>query len=151
MTQLIIDVGPAPNDGLGDPIRTAFQKTNANFTELYNQAGGTISNQAGGEFSADGSAVHLNSGNSVDAEVAKPSEGAVLAGISNIGIMSGRKDISDNDKDDPLVLSLADNRSIALEEETQTSDDFNTQKNLIISEVIEIIKSKNLSFELIRL
>jgi len=101
---------------------------------LYNQAGDVISNQAGGQFSADGSAVHLNSGNSVDAEVAKPSEAAVLAGISNIGIMSGRKDISDNDKDDPLVLSLADSRSIALEEETQTSDDFNTQKNLIISE-----------------
>jgi uncharacterized protein YcbK (DUF882 family) len=101
---------------------------------LNNQAGGAISNQAGGEFSADGGAVHLNSGNSVDAEVAEPSEAAVLAGISNIGIMSGRKDISSNDKDDPLVLSLADSRSIALEEETQTPDDFNTQKNLIISE-----------------
>jgi uncharacterized protein YcbK (DUF882 family)/uncharacterized protein (DUF2345 family) len=101
---------------------------------LNNQAGDAISNQAGGEFSADGSAVHLNSGNSVDAEVAEPSEGAVLAGISNIGIMSGRKDISDNDKDDPLVLSLADSRSIELEEETQTPEDFNTQKNLIISE-----------------
>lgn len=101
---------------------------------LNNQAGAAISNQAGGEFSADGSAVHLNSGNSVDAEVAEPSEGAVLAGISNIGIMSGRKDISDNDLDDPLVLSLADSRSIALEEETQSSDDYNTQKNLIISE-----------------
>lgn len=36
MAQLIIDVGAAPNDGLGDPIRTSFQKTNANFTELYN-------------------------------------------------------------------------------------------------------------------
>ena len=101
---------------------------------LKNQAGAAISNKAGGEFAADGSAVQLNSGNSVDAEVAKVSESAVLAGISNIGIMSGRKDISDNDKDDPLVLSLADSRSIALEEETQTSDDFNTQKNLIISE-----------------
>jgi hypothetical protein len=101
---------------------------------LKNQAGDVISNQAGGEFSADGSAVHLNSGNSVDAEVAEPSEAAVLAGISNIGIMSGRKDISSNDKDDPSVLSLADSRSIELEEETQTPDDFNTQKNLIISE-----------------
>ena len=101
---------------------------------LYNQAGDVISNQAGGQFSADGSAIHLNSGNSVDAEVAEPSEAAVLAGISNIGIMSGRKDISDNDLNDPLVLSLADSRSIALEEETQSSDDYNTQKNLIISE-----------------
>lgn len=35
MSQQIIAVGPAPNDGLGDPLRTAFIKTNNNFTELY--------------------------------------------------------------------------------------------------------------------
>ena len=40
MSQLIIDVGAAANDGQGDPIRTAFQKTNANFTELYQQQSG---------------------------------------------------------------------------------------------------------------
>lgn len=43
MAQQIINVGLAPNDKLGDPIRTSFQKTNANFTELYNQAGGNAS------------------------------------------------------------------------------------------------------------
>lgn len=36
MSQLIINVGSSPNDEQGDPIRVAFQKTNANFTELYN-------------------------------------------------------------------------------------------------------------------
>jgi hypothetical protein len=35
MSQLTIGVGSAPDDGLGDPLRTAFQKTNANFTEAY--------------------------------------------------------------------------------------------------------------------
>lgn len=35
MAQQIINVGPQPNDGLGDPLRTAFIKTNNNFTELY--------------------------------------------------------------------------------------------------------------------
>ena len=35
MTQQVINVGSAPNDGTGDPARTAFQKTNSNFTELY--------------------------------------------------------------------------------------------------------------------
>ena len=35
MSQQIINIGNSPNDGLGDPIRTAFQKTNENFTELY--------------------------------------------------------------------------------------------------------------------
>jgi len=35
MTQQYIQVGTAPNDGDGDPIRTAFIKTNDNFSELY--------------------------------------------------------------------------------------------------------------------
>ena len=35
MTQEIIDVGAQPNDGQGDPLRTAFQKINNNFTQLF--------------------------------------------------------------------------------------------------------------------
>lgn len=38
MTQQVVNIGSAPNDGTGDPIRTAFDKTNQNTTELY---GGT--------------------------------------------------------------------------------------------------------------
>jgi len=46
MAQQIIDVGAVPNDGEGDPIRTAFIKTNDNFTELF--AGGASTNIANG-------------------------------------------------------------------------------------------------------
>jgi len=35
MTQEVINVGAQPNDGEGDPLRTAFQKTNNNFAQLY--------------------------------------------------------------------------------------------------------------------
>jgi hypothetical protein len=35
MTQLIIDIGDAPNDGTGDSVRDAFNKCNNNFSELY--------------------------------------------------------------------------------------------------------------------
>jgi hypothetical protein len=35
MTQQTINIGTAPNDNTGDPARTAFTKTNSNFTELY--------------------------------------------------------------------------------------------------------------------
>lgn len=35
MAKQTIGIGSAPNDGLGDPIRTAFTKCNDNFTELY--------------------------------------------------------------------------------------------------------------------
>ena len=39
MAQQIINVGNVANDGQGDPLRTAFIKTNDNFTELYNAGG----------------------------------------------------------------------------------------------------------------
>ena len=35
MAQQNIRIGSAPNDKTGDPLRTAFTKVNANFTELY--------------------------------------------------------------------------------------------------------------------
>jgi filamentous hemagglutinin len=38
MTQQIINVGAAPNDGQGNPIRTSFIKCNDNFNELYARA-----------------------------------------------------------------------------------------------------------------
>lgn len=45
MAQRIIDIGPAPDDGLGDPLRSAFEKINQNFTELYGSpVGGIVPN-----------------------------------------------------------------------------------------------------------
>lgn len=38
MAQQVINVGAAPNDGTGDPLRTAMTKANANFSELYTRA-----------------------------------------------------------------------------------------------------------------
>jgi len=35
MTQQTINIGSSPNKGDGDPLRTAFDKINDNFTELY--------------------------------------------------------------------------------------------------------------------
>jgi len=35
MTQEIINIGAQPNDGEGDPLRTAFEKINNNFSQLY--------------------------------------------------------------------------------------------------------------------
>ena len=39
MAQEIINIGTTANDGAGDPIRTAFSKTNNNFSQLF-AAGG---------------------------------------------------------------------------------------------------------------
>lgn len=38
MTQQTINIGTANNAGNGDPLRTAFTKINANFTDLYSGA-----------------------------------------------------------------------------------------------------------------
>jgi hypothetical protein len=35
MAKQVIAIGTTPNDGNGDPLRTAFTKVNSNFTELY--------------------------------------------------------------------------------------------------------------------
>lgn len=45
MAKATINIGTVPNDGTGDPIRTAMATTNANFTEIYNALGGdTLTN-----------------------------------------------------------------------------------------------------------
>jgi len=41
MAKQTINVGATPNDRSGDSLRSAFQKINANFTELYNLTGVT--------------------------------------------------------------------------------------------------------------
>ena len=35
MAQQSINIGTSANDGTGDPLRTAFDKINDNFSELY--------------------------------------------------------------------------------------------------------------------
>lgn len=55
MAQQTINIGTSPNDGLGDPLRTAFAKCNDNFSELYSRfqtsvpttAIGTVGDSAG--------------------------------------------------------------------------------------------------------
>ena len=42
MAKQTINIGTSANDGTGDPLRTAMDKTNDNFTELYNGAGWCI-------------------------------------------------------------------------------------------------------------
>jgi plastocyanin len=42
MAKQTVDIGAVANDGTGDPIRTAMQKINGNFTEVYNSLGGDI-------------------------------------------------------------------------------------------------------------
>ena len=74
MAQEVINIGTAPNDGLGDPLRTAFGKTNNNFSQLFSTAG--ITGIANGT-------------SNVQIPVANGNVTISSAGASNILIVSG--------------------------------------------------------------
>jgi hypothetical protein len=42
MSKQTINIGASPNDGTGTPLRTSFDYTNQNFTEIYTALGGGV-------------------------------------------------------------------------------------------------------------
>lgn len=48
MAQQTINIGTVANDGTGDPLRTAFDKVNDNFTELYSDDAGDVNSVSAG-------------------------------------------------------------------------------------------------------
>ena len=59
MAKQTINIGTTANDGTGDPLRTAFDKVNSNFTELYNDDTGDVNSIIAG----DGISVDTATGN----------------------------------------------------------------------------------------
>ena len=54
MAQQTINIGTVANDGTGDPLRSAFDKVNDNFTELYSDDAGDVNSvNAGTGISVD--------------------------------------------------------------------------------------------------
>jgi len=47
MAKQTINIGSTANDGTGDPLRTAFDKVNDNFTELYSDDAGDVNSVTG--------------------------------------------------------------------------------------------------------
>lgn len=92
MAQQIINLGTAPNDGTGDPNRTAFNKSNLNFTELYNRPLGNAytasstapSSPGAGDFWYDLSlgvlSIYVNDGSSSQWVMVSPAGGAGYIG-----------------------------------------------------------------------
>jgi len=52
MAKQTINVGTTANDRKGDSLRAAFQKVNANFTELYNLTGATSLTELAQDYAA---------------------------------------------------------------------------------------------------
>ena len=81
MAKQTINIGNAANDGTGDPLRTAFDKVNSNFTELYNDDNNDVNSVNGqtGDVVLDSDDVAEGSTNLYDKTV-------VLTEGTNIGI-----------------------------------------------------------------
>lgn len=62
MAKQTINIGSAANDGTGDPLRTAFDKINDNFNEVYAELGG----DGGNDVSISGSTISTDTGTGAD-------------------------------------------------------------------------------------
>jgi hypothetical protein len=104
MAKQIINVGTAANSKNGDPLRTAFTKVNANFTELYGSSG-TTTQLTNGSYTAvlnnsgvltvpkisitgSGTALNVESGNILTNQITG-TQINLLSGAYTIGIATG--------------------------------------------------------------
>ena len=90
MAQQNINIGTSANKGDGDPIRTAFTKVNANFTELYAQHDGTIAQKTdvqGSVFGDDSTVIIDAVSNKVNLDGTV--KGNIIPDFSHCGYMGG--------------------------------------------------------------
>lgn len=89
MSKMSINIGNSANDGAGDPARTAFNKVNANFSELYSKMGDGSSLfspvQQGGGTGQSTNKIYLGwSGSALKAQVDNTDLGDVQTSSSNM-------------------------------------------------------------------
>jgi hypothetical protein len=87
MARQNINVGSAPNDSTGDPLRTAFQKINNNFTDLYANVGSS-------NYRFSNNTMTTISGN---INIAPPGSQAIVTGSSNQLYVSSVTSSNDQD------------------------------------------------------
>lgn len=88
MSKMSINIGNSANDGAGDPARTAFNKVNANFSELYSKMGDGSSLfspvQQGGGTGQSTNKIYLGwSGSNLKAQVDSTDLGEVQTSVRN--------------------------------------------------------------------
>ena len=73
MAKQVINIGTTANDGTGDPLRSAFDKVNDNFTELYTDDAGDV-----------------NSITATAPIVRDSATGAVTISLADLGVTTGK-------------------------------------------------------------
>jgi hypothetical protein len=113
-----VNIGAAPNDGTGDPIRTAFGKVNANFSELYPDLQGSMSYSLGAGAVTDlvlGAAnAFLTSNGTIPAWLTLANVIALLQGSGGTAAAVGFKGVPINPQTGNYTCSISDNGRLIL-------------------------------------
>ena len=107
MTQQIINIGSSANDGTGDPLRTAFNKINTNFTELYSKGA------AGANFDLTGNEIQATNSNG-NIELVPNGSGMVVVVDDHIVIADSRTPTSIGQEGDVAGMIAWDGSALYL-------------------------------------
>ena len=130
MAQQIINIGTTANDGTGDPLRTAFDKCNDNFTELYAGGGGGGGGIGGNTGSTDNAILRADGtgGSTLQTSGITIADGAsgtlsgTNSGDQNIfsTVSAGGQSLIADSTSDTLTLVAGTNVSITADASTDT-------------------------------
>ena len=104
MAQQTINIGASPNDGTGTPLRTSFDYTNQNFTELYTALGGgvglpgattqVIFNDGGTNLAGDAGLVYNKTTDALTVAGLVTAGSATITGAATVGTTLGVTGVS---------------------------------------------------------
>jgi hypothetical protein len=130
MAQQLINIGTTANDGTGDPLRTAFDKCNDNFTELYAGGGGGGGGIGGNTGSTDNAILRADGtgGSTLQTSGITIADGAsgtlsgTNSGDQNIvsTVSAGGQSLVADSTSDTLTLVAGTNVSITADASTDT-------------------------------
>ena len=120
MAQQSINIGSAANDGTGDPLRTAFDKINDNFTELYGstaEANDLLEDstpQLGGDLDVNGRRITSARSNEDIVLLPNGTGGVVASALRFAGTTISSDDSSTVNINDGLVVDCTASVSVAV-------------------------------------
>jgi hypothetical protein len=104
MSKQTINIGASPNDGTGTPLRTSFDYTNQNFTELYTALGGgvglpgattqVIFNDGGTNLAGDAGLVYNKTTDALTVAGLVTAGSAAITGAATVGTTLGVTGVS---------------------------------------------------------
>ena len=127
MARQTINIGTSANDGTGDPLRTAFDKINDNFAELYGADGD--SNTLAADLDLNGNRI-ITSRSNEDIALVPSGTGKVIAGAFNF---------------DGTKISVDDSTQITIAENVQTTGTLNVSGAATLATSLTIGTSTTIS------